>query len=101
MIRDRDARVFHSLSRALQATAVHNTDASRLPGSLNHFGDVGCQAGQAEDLPHTLPRELNCRFTGGLVRVVYAGIDDLRALVPDLTTDDKAKQQSSGGEIAQ
>ena len=30
----------------------------------------------------------NSRFTAGAIRCVYDGIDDLRALMPDLTDED-------------
>jgi tricarballylate dehydrogenase len=33
----------------------------------------------------------NSRFTAGAFRCVYNGIDDLRALMPDLTDDEVAK----------
>jgi tricarballylate dehydrogenase len=32
----------------------------------------------------------NSRFTAGIMRVVYNGVDDLMALVPDLSDDDRA-----------
>ena len=33
----------------------------------------------------------NSRFTAGAFRCVYNGVDDLRALMPDLTDDEAAK----------
>ena len=33
----------------------------------------------------------NSRFTAGAFRCVYNGVDDLRALMPDLTDDEVAK----------
>ncbi|HEY5644480.1 MAG TPA: FAD-dependent oxidoreductase, partial [Pseudomonadales bacterium] len=33
----------------------------------------------------------NSRFTAGAMRVVYGGVDDLKALMPDLTADEIAR----------
>jgi tricarballylate dehydrogenase len=36
----------------------------------------------------------NSRFTAGAFRCVYNGVDDLRALMPDLTNDEVGKSDS-------
>src|SRR4051812_18212044 len=32
----------------------------------------------------------NSRFTGGMIRVVYNGVEDLLKIIPDLSTDEQA-----------
>src|SRR5262245_64874553 len=34
----------------------------------------------------------NSRYTGGLMRVVYNGVEDLAQIIPDLTEDEKKSQ---------